>query len=418
MKKTGVHTQKADIKKSNKKHLSLSIMVCSFAVAFVAGRFMCSISANLPGEVIFWNAFFFLLVFIGGYLGMVLGVKLSRKYQIMRPEFRASRFVVVAVLIFLVAGGGQMLFLIEEQTEEIPTVTTITNKEADVVVLLDGSGSMKSSSYVETCVKAATEFVESLDENIRLQVVAFAEKVYESQIGLLTLDEDGKTEVIEYIEKYIESIGVFDYGTNFDDALEAAMDILSESDDRIQIVIMVTDGEAGISDDTKKEFLNSGCKLLSIRTTDDDENKLGQALASYAKSTGGMDAVVELDKDGNMDLSELTAAFKEAISLVQEETSTETITKLGLGNDSLLGTDGTTPYQFLIRLITIFVCAVLFEIGYFGQFSFSKLLRNLILAVVLSVLITIFSVSEAGAMLVVLCMGTSYVTLQVQDASP
>ena len=81
--------------------------------------------------------------------------------------------------------------------------------------------------------------------------------------------------------------------------------------------------------------------------------------------------------------------------------------------------DSVTAYQFFIRLVTLILCSALIGFGYFGRFSISTLIGNIVFSGISAVLITLF---DGGSLLIcytVICLliGTAYVILSVQSNS-
>ena len=140
--------------------------------------------------------------------------------------------ILAAAAGFLAGAGGQALYMISAFEK---------NPAMDMVLLLDGSGSMEDEK--EGCDKAARALLDQMDENSRAQVVSFAATVL-GNTDLLPMDETGKDTVTDFIRS-IDVIG----GTEFGQPLTFALNSLRENkeEQRAQAVILLSDGEGSAS---------------------------------------------------------------------------------------------------------------------------------------------------------------------------
>ncbi len=396
--------------KCNLPILILSIVCAYFVTGYMERIFGYTIGAGGAAGNILWHVLFFVLLFIGGFVGMNLGMLASVKYRIKRRSFWMRSFVIAAVLIMVVSAVGEFLFSITmETTSEIAE----TLEGVDIVLLIDGSGNLgkSDSDYGVARTQAVTDFVESLGEETHLQVIVFAATILPEQTDMLTMNDAGKAEVIDCVSS-INSVGK----TNFDDAFEAALDSLKSDgrSDANQLIILLTDGDGTLSDTITEECVNSGVTLCTVRTTNSPKSDEGQAVATLAEQTGGVDTVISLGTDGSAEASKMTLAFTEAVNTATNTESNQS-SHIKLSDERLVGSVHTSLYQFVIRTITLSVLMILFGYGYFGKVTSKGAVRELPGAVVLSVLVTIFGTLSIMYILYMLFLGSAFVTLEVDD---
>ena len=156
--------------------------------------------------------------------------------------------ILAAAAGFLAGAGGQALYMISAFEK---------NPAMDMVLLLDGSGSMEDEK--EGCDKAARALLDQMDENSRAQVVSFAATVL-GNTDLLPMDE---TERKDTVTDFIRSIDVIG-GTEFGQPLTFALNSLRENkeEQRAQAVILLSDGEGPLPDSLKEEYIKEGSAAL------------------------------------------------------------------------------------------------------------------------------------------------------------
>lgn len=334
-----------------------------------------------------WSGGFFLAVFLGGFVGLTVALALSRRYKVRRPRAWPVALILCAALVFGVGAGGQWLFMYSKETVVLPA-------EVDMVLLLDASGSMDSYGYSEPRTEAACQFVDSLDEDCRLQVVSFAGWVLDST-NLLTMDDAGK-DAAKAMIRSIDSVGM----TDFNAPLQTAMDTLTTRarEGVNRAVVLLTDGEGELSQRVISAYLDSDIKVMTIRiSTAARPTAEAQALISFAQGTGGFDARLTPQSGGGIDASDMLAAFEDAF-----QASTETRTNMA--EDLLVCSAGNSLYQILIRVATLLLCALLFGIGYFSRILRLGILFDLLCGLAAALLLTLLGGLPYIVCALVLCV--------------
>ena len=347
-------------------------------------------------EYILWSGTLFLSAFLGGFLGLQISLLVNRRYRVQRAPRWLAAFLLSGVLVFGVGAGGQALFMLS-------SADVTVSSSVDMVVLLDASGSMDTSGYHGPRTEAATQFIDALSPDHRLQAVSFAATVLDST-QLLPGDDGGKQALKEFVAA-IDSVGM----TDFNAPLRYAMDTLSGQtrEGSNQAILLLTDGEGTLDPDVVDALLTSGIRVFSVRIDASlTPSPEAQALAELAERTGGFDTQLKPSPDGSVDTTAMLDAFQTAF-----QASTER--EIRMDEVLLIGSEQTTMYQFVIRLVTLLLCAVLFSMGYFAQLNRRGLLLNLCSGVVLAVLISLVGGAiNLCVLLVCLLMAAAYVRLE------
>ena len=319
---------------------------------------------------IIWSGLFFSLPFVTSLLGSYLAEALqSRRFTVLRKRGRIFTMILAAASGFLVGAGGQALYMISAFEK---------NPAMDIVLLLDGSGSMEDEK--EGCDKAARALLDQMDENSRAQVVSFAATVL-GNTDLLPMDEAGKDTITDFIRS-IDVIG----GTEFGQPLTFALNSLRENkeEQRAQAVILLSDGEGPLPDSLKEEYIKEGLLLYTIRIdTGTKPTADTEKLIDMAKSTGGFDTLIPVDKSGQANTQELISAFGEAFTATRE---------IGMGEQMIVfgNMNGSVIFRFLIRTLVFALYAVLVGAIYYRSLQPEQILGNLTAGLLLSVLVTLF----------------------------
>lgn len=353
-------------------------------------------NVNGPTEHALWGGALLLAIYFGGFAGLSLSLLFGR-WRARRPRGWLVAFLLCGALIFGAGAGGQALFMLTR--EEV----VVSTDKVDMVLLLDASSSMDSSGYDTPRTEAASQFVDGVGEENRLQAVSFASTVLDST-GLLYLDSAGKQELKAFIAS-IDSIGQ----TDFNAPLRLAVDTLTAEarPDVNRAILLLTDGEGDLDSAVAQEIEAEGIMFFSVRiskssTTSSQE----RALIDLANATGGFDTRLKPASDGSVDTAALLESFNSAF-----EASTEN--RLSMEEDLLISSEETSLYQFAVRLVTLLLCALLFGVGYFAQFRGKKLLLNLGSGALLAVLITLMGGQvEACMALAALLLGAAYVSFE------
>ena len=121
----------------------------------------------------------------------------------------------------------------------------------EIVFVLDTSGSMSDDNKIGKA-KAALRFgVNALNPRDRFNIVSFAGEEHLMTAGLITADDKGKREALEFIEN-LKATG----GTNINDALLAALKQLPKSE-APQMVVLLTDGQPTVGITTASKIIGN-----------------------------------------------------------------------------------------------------------------------------------------------------------------
>lgn len=364
------------------------------------------IPEQTPFQRILWSGGFFLAVYLAGWIGMTAGLWIVSAMLKIRIQYSAKRipvFLLCAALVFGIGAGGQALFMRSEAVEEYhPT-------PVDAVLLLDDSSSMEIYDYDVSRTEAACRFVDSLDENTRVQVIAFSGLVRE-YVPFTAADESGRETIKEGIRR-IDLTG----RTDLDLSLSAAVDSLSENSREgcSKAIILLTDGEAPVSDVNAQKTGESGIRLFSVRITDSETSASEEnpqdikALTDLTAETGGADIVINPASDGSVSTDELINAFQTAFEAAVEI--------VHLVPDGLLVTKaGISMYQWAIRILTILLAALMAAFGYYGKAQPAQLLSALLCGMLFTG--CIYAFAEQYLMIAVcggILLGTAIVILRI-----
>lgn len=367
--------------------------VGAFAAAFLRGDLE---SAN---ERMIWSGAFFLAVFIGGFVGLSIYFSTNKRWELVRPKNWLLSLILAGALIFGVGAGGQMLFM--RSSEEI-----VHPSEVDMVLLLDASFSMERDGYAGPRNDAACQFVDSLNEDCRLQVVPFTAFVTETS-PLLTMDDQGKSDLKQFINN-IDDTGL----TDFDAPLSVALDTLAFQgrEEANKAIVLLTDGEGTLSESVVSACLTSGVQVFSVRITSESLlSDAARALVDLVEQSGGFDTRLA-PSSGTVDTAEMLKAFQLAFRATTERQD------VMLEQLLVHSEEEASTYQLAVRAAALILLSVLFGLGYYGRLEIPRLLLNVACGAALTVLVTIcggmdFYVSVAC---VCLALGSAFVTLEWQ----
>ncbi|MCD7808109.1 MAG: VWA domain-containing protein [Erysipelotrichaceae bacterium] len=131
----------------------------------------------------------------------------------------------------------------------IQQVYALTNKELDVVLVLDQSGSMKTNDENNLMKEAAKTFVTMMPSNSRINIISFNLSRSTWQSGLTLLDSDNTlASATSWIDE-IEYTGDTDVGN----AVADAVDMFDDSDDTVKAILVFSDGRNDFGYDRNAE---------------------------------------------------------------------------------------------------------------------------------------------------------------------
>ena len=137
--------------------------IFSLAGALLGSQLVAAVYDNVNGPMEH-------ALYIGGFAGLSLSLCFGR-WRARRPRGWLISFILCGALIFAAGAGGQALFMVTR--EEV----VVSTDKVDMVLLLDASSSMDSAGYDAPRTEAASQFVDAVGEDNRLQAVSFASTV-------------------------------------------------------------------------------------------------------------------------------------------------------------------------------------------------------------------------------------------------
>jgi Ca-activated chloride channel family protein len=160
----------------------------------------------------------------------------------------------------------------------------------DVVFVLDTSGSMADEGKMDKARAALRHGVSSLNPRDRFNIVSFAGEERLMSESLITANDEGRKQALEFIEK-MRATG----GTNINDALMAAFKQIQPGDQagvRPQMVVLLTDGQptvgetkAGAIFGNVKQAIKPGVRLFTFGVGYDVNTVLLDGLANENRGT-------------------------------------------------------------------------------------------------------------------------------------
>lgn len=385
-----------------------------------------------------WSGAFFAVVYLGGFLGLQIALSASRRYRIQRPQGWIAAAALAFAALFAAGCLGQLAFFWNWGATKLPP-------QIDIALLLDASGSMRDNNFETLRTEAASQFIDGLSQNCRIQAIAFQET--DSQLALsgefTTLDDDGKEALAAFFTT-IQS----NNGTNYSVPLLTAKRLLDEakqsrSETELrnyhQAVILLTDGLCSLPESDPAWNLyapglsvqngvgvqpikfqplsaaNSAApddsfNLYTVRLNPQSDN---EDLVRLAEGSGGKDFPIRPDANGHVDASQLVTAFQDAYQNIAEP--------YFVTDALLIAATEISVYQLIVRLFTLALCAALIGIGYFGRFQPFTFALNVLLSIALTAALgfaTPLPVNRYALCAALFCIlsGAAIVILQVNGA--
>ena len=163
-------------------------------------------------------------------------------YSLSEQEFGVS------LLTHREPGKDGYFMLLVSPKAELDKSQTVSK---EIVFVLDTSGSMSDDNKIGKA-KAALRFgVNALNPRDRFNIVSFAGEEHLMTSGLITADDKGKREALEFIEN-LKATG----GTNINDAMLAALKQLPKSE-APQMVVLLTDGQPTVGITTASKIIGN-----------------------------------------------------------------------------------------------------------------------------------------------------------------
>ncbi|MBI5641735.1 MAG: VWA domain-containing protein [Nitrospirae bacterium] len=191
----------------------------------------------------------------------------------------------------------------------------------DVVIVMDSSGSMKKTDPAGLRKPAARLFVSLMNETDRVGIVGFSDSGQNLCEALRADSRENRTKIFRAIES-INSRGPY---TNIHDGIKKGFEMLSLSDRKEKMIILMSDGKMDLGNREKEDSLISdmratllpeiskaGVKIYTIAFTDYSDSAL---LEEIAQKGGGFFLVAKRDKDLHLNFAALFERIKSPDSL-------------------------------------------------------------------------------------------------------
>ena len=153
----------------------------------------------------------------------------------------------------------------------------------DVVFVIDTSGSMLGPK-MEQVKKALRHCVDGLNAGDRFDIVDFSTEARGFRSELVAADESGRAAALQYVDQ-LEARG----GTNLEEALRLGLGRL-RSPERLQMVVLLTDGEPTIGVTTPKDL------LASVRSANRDRRRVFVFAVGEDLNAQLLDRLVEAER--------------------------------------------------------------------------------------------------------------------------
>ena len=186
-------------------------------------------------------------------------------------------------------------------------------KGSNMVLLMDSSGSMKTTDPEDLRKPAAKLLVSLLGEDDQASIISFSDQGYPVTHLLSVHTAGGQDALFAAIDK-VSSRGVY---TNLYGAVAKARDILAEDSDpeRRKLIVLMSDGHMDLGDEEKSRahtqkllteltplLLQDNIELQTIAFTEQSDKTL---LAQIARETGGRFYVADSDQELHNSFSQI-----------------------------------------------------------------------------------------------------------------
>ena len=245
----------------------------------------------------------------------------------MNKRRSAFAVLIIALLVFCAAGYPADL---GKGAKESPPVSALSAAElrptedsgADIVILMDSSGSMKKTDPRNYRKDSARLFVSLLGPDDRVGIISFGDAA-RTLIPLTQNTPDNRGAFI----KAIGRINSKELITDITGAAKKGMEELATSKRKNRYIVIMSDGKLDLRDAEKEkaslaelmglmpEMKNAGIKLYSIAFSELSDQKL---LADMAEKTGGFFRYAAADKDIHLMFAALFEKIKSPDSVALE----------------------------------------------------------------------------------------------------
>ena len=216
------------------------------------------------------------------------------------------------------------------QEEIIAPVGDLRNS-LDVVLCIDSSGSMEWNDKDSLRKKVAIDFINSLDTDDRVAIVDF-----DSSAKILSELTTDKSSSINAVNK-LDASG----GTSLASGIGKSLNCLSNSEDKLKFIIMLTDGNGSYSNSLNNQAVSQNVKIYTIGL---GSGVATSTLQNIATATGGRYYYAEQANDLIKEFKTLT----DDIKIITTDTDGDGLSdyhemRLRLCNGKLIQTDINNP---------------------------------------------------------------------------
>lgn len=141
-----------------------------------------------------------------------------------------------------------------------PELSSTVQVPRDLVFVLDTSGSMAENGRLEQAKKALKHCLGGLTDRDRFALIQFATTVNPFNTGMVAVNRDNIDDAIRRVDK-LEAIG----GTAINEALAAALDMLTPDDGRSFNIVFFTDGKPTLGEINPDRILDNVRKKNSVQ---------------------------------------------------------------------------------------------------------------------------------------------------------
>lgn len=183
----------------------------------------------------------------------------------------------------------------------LTTTSAVFEAGADIVMLMDSSGSMKRTDPKGYRKDAAKLFISLLGKDDKIGVMSFGDKAT-LLLPLTRNDEKGRSKLFSAVDKITSK----EFTTNITDAVQRGFDELKTSRNQRRMLIMMSDGKLALGTREKDsvalaeltallpELAKADIRLYTVAFTSESDSIL---LEKMAKETGGFFRYAHEDKD-------------------------------------------------------------------------------------------------------------------------
>jgi len=362
-----------------KRKISIPFLFPGFFAGI--GALLCLIDYNLCKESvigsIFWVTQLLTVCLVAGLVGLEAELLLKRiKYKVIKRR-NVALSLVLAILAGVVLGaGGQLVYALDiEDYEDVEIIDVPKDENANIVFLVDASGSM--APFMSVCCDAAEKLLMGLDENTSMQIMPFTYFVNPSDVSaMVSLNDAGK----QNVSNSLRNIFLSPAGTDFDPAIVEAgnsLDVHKKNNCRSVIIMLSdcipSDPAATLTDDARAVLSQNDIEfyIMRILFNGTDTGSAGSEMINMADEVFDMNA----QQDGSLDVNDVLNAFSSSIS-GGDTMKITTKYRLTMTSDMLPGFGDSNILRVLLRTLIYIFYSIAAGFVYYGYNGIGLLLLN------------------------------------------